>query len=160
MRAAATALQEAAGDAGIDYLVRPLAIAVIIIHSQLHRLCPKMVCQREPSTTMRMGEGKSTSIFKCWLIGFLSCDRSFAVQAVSRFALAYFLTTGGGLATNATVMSICNQGQTLDDLSVDDLSLKDRLSTLSQTSMFLSQSKRDSTVLDSIHEVRSSSFPV
>ncbi|KAJ7628850.1 hypothetical protein FB45DRAFT_45064 [Roridomyces roridus] len=87
------------------------------------------------------------------------CDRLFAVQAVSRFALAYLLTIGGALAPNASVMSICNQGQQLDDLSVDDLSLKQRVATHSQTSLFLTQSKRDSVVLDSINEEFSIRYP-
>jgi hypothetical protein len=54
-------------------------------------------------------------------------------------------------------MSICNQGQSLDDLSVDDLSLKARFATgRSATALFMDQSKRDSTVLDSCFEVCSS----
>ncbi|KAJ7628849.1 hypothetical protein FB45DRAFT_1080216 [Roridomyces roridus] len=80
------------------------------------------------------------------------CERGFAIQAVSRFALAYLLTTGGALAPNAIVMSVCNQGQDLPDLSVDDLSLKQRLGKMSRTGFFMAQSKRDSVVLDSITE--------
>lgn len=83
-------------------------------------------------------------------------DTAFAVQAISRWAIAYLLTTRGALAPNAIVMSIANQGQSLDDLSVEDLSLKGRLAAgKSATAMFMDQSKRDSTVLDSTFEVRS-----
>ncbi|KAJ7716971.1 hypothetical protein DFH07DRAFT_973756 [Mycena maculata] len=121
MRAAATALQDIAGEDGIDYLV---------------------MCQNGVHTgTINNNADECAK------------SLSFAVQAISRFALAYFLTTGGGLAPNTIVMSICNQGQTLDDLSVDDLSLKNRVATLSKTSLFMTQSKRDSTVLDAVHEV-------
>jgi hypothetical protein len=85
-------------------------------------------------------------------------DTAFTIQCISRFALAYTLTTRNGLAPNATVISICNQGQSLDDLSVDDLSLKRRLAARpSAPALFMQQSKRDSTVLDSCFEVRSRS---
>ncbi|KAJ7127385.1 hypothetical protein C8R43DRAFT_1210965 [Mycena crocata] len=45
-------------------------------------------------------------------------DIPFAIQAVFRFALAYLLTTRGGLAPNAAILSVCNQDQSLDDLSI------------------------------------------
>ncbi|KAF7341150.1 NAD(P)-binding protein [Mycena venus] len=87
-------------------------------------------------------------------------DTAFAIQCISRVALAYTLTTRGGLAQNAIVMSICNQGQSLDDLSVDDLSLKTRLAAgPSAPALFMQQSKRDSTVLDSCFERYYSLFP-
>ncbi|KAF7357452.1 hypothetical protein MSAN_01341300 [Mycena sanguinolenta] len=86
-------------------------------------------------------------------------DTPFAVQAISRFTLAYLLTKRGALASGASVISIAAQGQTLDDLSVDDLSLKGRLSTGSQTTMFLNQSKRDSCVLDAFHEELNIRYP-
>ncbi|KAJ7507040.1 hypothetical protein B0H11DRAFT_1849552 [Mycena galericulata] len=82
-----------------------------------------------------------------------------AVQAISRFTIAYLLTTGGALAPNSIVLSIANQGQSLDDMSIDDLSLKDRLATRSKTSFFMDQSKRDSTVLDSFHEELNIRYP-
>ncbi|KAJ6534154.1 hypothetical protein B0H19DRAFT_1323623 [Mycena capillaripes] len=84
-------------------------------------------------------------------------DTAFAVQGISRFALAYLLTTGGALAPNAIVMSVCNQGQTLD-LSVDDLSLKRRLGE-SATTLFMNQSKRDSVVIDSTFEELNIRYP-
>ncbi|KAJ7926202.1 hypothetical protein B0H13DRAFT_2564722 [Mycena leptocephala] len=60
----------------------------------------------------------------------------------------------------AAVMSIADQGQSLDDLSVDDLSLTRRLATgISQTTMFLDQSKRDSSVLDAFHEELNIRYP-
>ncbi|KAJ6557867.1 hypothetical protein B0H19DRAFT_1070472 [Mycena capillaripes] len=122
IRATAASLQEAAGDAGINYLV---------------------MSQNGAPSGLNMkynAEGH---------------DTAFAIQCISRFALPYLLTTHGGLAPNAIVMSICNQGQTHNDLSVDDLSLKTRLAAgPSAPAHFMQQSKRDSTVLDSCFEVR------
>ncbi|KAJ7232159.1 hypothetical protein B0H12DRAFT_1328137 [Mycena haematopus] len=87
-------------------------------------------------------------------------DTAFAIQCISRVAIPYILTTQGGLAPHAIIMSICNQGQSLDDLSVDDLSLKTRLAAgPSATSLFLQQSKRDSTVLDSCYEEFNIRYP-
>ncbi|KAJ7863470.1 hypothetical protein B0H14DRAFT_2574856 [Mycena olivaceomarginata] len=87
-------------------------------------------------------------------------DTAFAVQAISRFALAYLLTKRRALASGASVMSIAAQGETLDDLFVDDLSLARRLATgISQTTMFLDQSKRDSCVLDAFHEELNIRYP-
>ncbi|KAF7341196.1 NAD(P)-binding protein [Mycena venus] len=89
-----------------------------------------------------------------------SHDTAFAIQCISRFALPYLLTTQGGFAPNAIVMSICNQGQSLDDLTVDDLSLKARLAAgPSAPTLFMQQSKRDSTVLDSCFEELNTRFP-
>ncbi|KAJ6609405.1 hypothetical protein B0H10DRAFT_1813822, partial [Mycena sp. CBHHK59/15] len=77
-------------------------------------------------------------------------DTALAIQAVSCFALTYLLTTRGSLAPNTIVMSIANTGQSLDDLSVDYLSLRAKLAAgWSKVSLFMDQSKRDSTVLDS-----------
>ncbi|KAF7341512.1 hypothetical protein MVEN_01888700 [Mycena venus] len=87
-------------------------------------------------------------------------DTAFAVQAISRFALAYLLTTHGGLAPNAIVMSIANQGQTLDSLDIDDLSLKAQLKAgLGAPALFMNQSKRDSMVLDSVFEELNVRYP-
>ncbi|KAJ6564072.1 hypothetical protein B0H19DRAFT_991160 [Mycena capillaripes] len=87
-------------------------------------------------------------------------DTAFAVQGISRFALAFLLTTGGALAPNAIVMSVCNQGQTLDDLSIDDLSLKRRFAAgESATTLFMNQSKRDSVVIDSTFEELNIRYP-
>ncbi|KAJ7436911.1 hypothetical protein B0H11DRAFT_1830481 [Mycena galericulata] len=82
-----------------------------------------------------------------------------AVQAISRFAIAYLLTTGGALSPNAIVLSIANQGHSLDDMSIDVLYLKDRLATRSKTAFFMEQSKGDSTVLDSFHEEFNIRYP-
>lgn len=92
-----------------------------------------------------------------WLITkdcFSSYDTVFAIQAISRFAVAYLLTERGALAPGAAVLSVADQGQSFDDLSVDDLSLARHLATgISPTTMFRDQSKRDSSVLDAFHEV-------
>ncbi|KAJ6536412.1 hypothetical protein DFH09DRAFT_931334 [Mycena vulgaris] len=85
----------------------------------------------------------------------VSHDESFAIQAISRFALAYLLTTRRTLATNATVMFIANTGQTMQDLRVDDLLMADKLAAGRwKAGFFMDQSKRDSTVMDSCIEVR------
>ncbi|KAJ7924206.1 hypothetical protein B0H13DRAFT_1978966 [Mycena leptocephala] len=127
MRAAVSSLQEAAGDAGIDYLI------------------------------MTQGGVPAGTGIKDNADGH---DTAFAVQAISRWAIAYLLTTRGALAPNAIVMSIANQGQSLDDLSVEDLSLKGRLAAgKSATAMFMDQSKRDSTVLDSTFEELNIRYP-
>ncbi|KAF7364388.1 NAD(P)-binding protein [Mycena sanguinolenta] len=125
MKNAATAIQEAAGDGGIDYLV--------------------MTQNGTPAghNVKYNADGH---------------DIAFAVQAISRFALAYLLTTRGGLAENAIVMSVANQGQTFPDLSIDDLSLKERLKE-GETTLFMNQSKRDSMVLDSVFEELNIRYP-
>ncbi|KAJ7119701.1 hypothetical protein C8R44DRAFT_921985 [Mycena epipterygia] len=111
MRAAAAALQKAAGDHAVDYFV----------------MCQNGV---PTGTIIPNADGDDTAL---------------AIQAISRFALAYLLTTGGALAPNAIVLSIANVGQTLDDLRVDDLSLRGKLAAgSSKLSLFLNQSKRDS----------------
>ncbi|KAJ7140093.1 hypothetical protein C8R43DRAFT_1131831 [Mycena crocata] len=135
MQAAATSLQEAAGEASIDYLV--------------------MTRSGVPTGTVNdNGDGYlpllSDTIFP---------SLPFAIQAVSRFALAYLLTTRGGLAPNATIVSVCNQGQSLDDLSIDDLSLRNRPARRSSVKAFMEGSQRDSTVLDAFHEELNLRFP-
>ncbi|KAF8175606.1 hypothetical protein K438DRAFT_1939565 [Mycena galopus ATCC 62051] len=124
MRDAATSLQDAAGQNGIDYLI--------------------MTQNGTPAgrNIKFNADGQ---------------DTAFAVQGISRFALAYLLTTRGGLAPNAIVMSIANQGQTLKDLSVDDLSLKASFEAgRSAPSLFMDQARRDSMVLDATFEVPAS----
>ncbi|KAJ7445644.1 hypothetical protein FB451DRAFT_1104261 [Mycena latifolia] len=87
-------------------------------------------------------------------------ETGFAIQALSRFALAYLLTTRGALAPGATVMSVANQGQTLADLSVDDLSLEAKLAAgAGKTAFFMAQSARDSCVLDAFHEELNTRYP-
>ncbi|KAJ6452176.1 hypothetical protein C8R47DRAFT_1083822 [Mycena vitilis] len=89
-----------------------------------------------------------------------SHDTAFATQCISRFALAYLLTVRGALAPDAIVMSIYyHWGHTLDDLSVDDLSLKRRVGTLSKTNFHKAQTRRDCTVLDSMTEEFNLRFP-
>ncbi|KAJ7176199.1 hypothetical protein C8R43DRAFT_1118725 [Mycena crocata] len=125
MRDAASALQAAAGDAGIDYLI--------------------MTQSGTPTgTIVDNADGY---------------DIPFAIQAVSRFALAYLLTTRGALAPNAAVMSVCNQGQSLDDLTVDDLSLRHRSSKRSHVKAWMEESARDSSVLDAFHEELNLRYP-
>ncbi|KAJ7827237.1 hypothetical protein B0H14DRAFT_2367810 [Mycena olivaceomarginata] len=122
MRSAATALQAAAGDAAIDYLI---------------------LCQNGSPAGLNIkynAEGH---------------DTAFAIQGISRFSIAYLLTTRGGLASNAMVVSICNQGQSLDDLS-----LKNRLEARpSGPALFMQQSKRDCTVIDSCFEELNTRYP-
>ncbi|KAJ7168964.1 hypothetical protein C8R46DRAFT_1350424 [Mycena filopes] len=126
MRAAASAIVEAAGPAGIDYLI------------MTQNGVPK-------GYLVPNADGH---------------DTSFAIQALSRVTLSYLIMKQGGLAPNATFMSIANQGQSLDDLSVDDLSLKAREAAgESKTSLFMNQSKRDSTVLDSFIEEFNIRYP-
>ncbi|KAJ7445646.1 hypothetical protein FB451DRAFT_1292713 [Mycena latifolia] len=87
-------------------------------------------------------------------------DTAFAIQALSRFALAYLLTTRGGLAPGAAVMSVANQGQNFDGLSVDDLSLEGKLAQgPSKAAFFMAQSARDSCVLDAFHEELNIRYP-
>lgn len=73
-------------------------------------------------------------------------DPDFAIQGLSRFALIYYLITSGSLKKGATVLSICNVGQTLATLEVNDLSLKKM--DAGRTRLFLAQSARDSCVID------------
>ncbi|KAG8886259.1 hypothetical protein FRB97_006263 [Tulasnella sp. 331] len=83
-----------------------------------------------------------------------------AVQALSRFALAYLLTIRDVLAPEAIVMSIANPGLSLDSLTVDDLSLRGiRDSGRWKPTFAMDQSKRDSTVLDSWTEEMNIRYP-
>ncbi|KAK7027768.1 hypothetical protein R3P38DRAFT_2526930 [Favolaschia claudopus] len=87
-------------------------------------------------------------------------DTAFAVQAISRFALGYLLTTSNALAPNAIVLSVANQGVNLPSFSVDDLSLKEPFDKgRSAPSLFMDQSRRDSTLLDSVFEEFNIRFP-
>ncbi|KAK4687489.1 hypothetical protein P7C73_g2620, partial [Tremellales sp. Uapishka_1] len=88
-------------------------------------------------------------------------SKGYAVQALSRFAISYLFTVGGYLASGAKVLSICNPGISLDDLSADDLSLKNRLSDKSRytVSLFIDQSKRDSSVIDSAWIILNEKYP-
>ncbi|KAJ7628132.1 hypothetical protein DFH06DRAFT_1338583 [Mycena polygramma] len=126
MRAAAAALQEAAGDAGIDFLI--------------------MSQKGTPTGSIKENADRH--------------DTAFAIQCISRFALAYLLTIRGALAPNAIVMSIYYYwGHSLDDLSVDDLSLKRRVGTLSKTNFHKAQTRRDCTVLDSVTQELNRRYP-
>ncbi|KAJ7455872.1 hypothetical protein FB451DRAFT_1515683 [Mycena latifolia] len=88
------------------------------------------------------------------------CDTAFAIQAVSRFALTYLLTARGSLAPNAIVISIANTSQSLDDLSADDLPLKAKHAAgRRKAGLFLDQSKRDSSVMDSFIEEFNIRYP-
>jgi hypothetical protein len=81
-------------------------------------------------------------------------DRGLAVQTISRFYVAYHLTTLGILAPGATVLSVCGPGLTLDYLRVDDLNLAEQVkSGMSKQSLFFAQSARESCILDAVHMV-------
>ncbi|KAI5475973.1 hypothetical protein MNV49_000532 [Pseudohyphozyma bogoriensis] len=87
-------------------------------------------------------------------------DESFAIQCISRFAITYLLTKRGGLAPGAIALPICNVGQSLDHLSVDDLSLVgQRKAGQGNLRHVLDQSKRDSSVLDAFTEELNVHFP-
>lgn len=87
-----------------------------------------------------------------------SMDPAFAIQAVSRFVIPHRLIESGHLAPGAKVMSIANTGQTLSDLSLDDLSLHgERYQKMWHARLFGQQSARDSCVLDAFHEVSEAS---
>lgn len=84
-----------------------------------------------------------------------SIEKGFAIQVVSRFALAYLLTSRGVLAPSASVLSVANVGNSLDDLQVDDLNLTKKLGAGRwKLPLLIDQSKRDSSVLDAFHLVR------
>lgn len=88
-------------------------------------------------------------------------EQAFVVQTVSRFAVAYLLTTHGFLAPNASCLSVANVGQSLDDLDVDDLSLRAAFESGKRykVGLFMDQSKRDSSVLDAFHAELNTRFP-
>ena len=79
-------------------------------------------------------------------------DLGFAVQALSRFHLAYHLIQSSCLAIGARVICLANPGVSLDSLDVDDLSLKNR-TNLWSAQLFVQQSMRDSSVIDSFLQV-------
>ncbi|WVQ93575.1 hypothetical protein IAU59_000650 [Kwoniella sp. CBS 9459] len=87
-------------------------------------------------------------------------SRGFAIQAVSRFAMFHHLQALGCFAENATIMSICNPGQDMPGLDIDDLSLKKVGEAGRYRALFLmDQSKRDSTVIDSVIKESSVRYP-
>jgi hypothetical protein len=96
-----------------------------------------------------------------YMLNTRSMDPAFAIQVVSRFVIPHRLIEAGHLAPGAKVMSIANTGQTLDDLSLDDLSLHgERYRKMWHARLFAQQSARDSCVLDAFHEVgRNASHP-
>lgn len=84
-------------------------------------------------------------------------ERGFAVQTLSRFAIAYLFTIKDGLRKGARVITVANTGVNLANLEVDDLSLKRRAAKgRAKAGLFMDQSFRDSSVLDAFHWVRSS----
>lgn len=87
-------------------------------------------------------------------------EKGFAIQVVSRFALAYLLTSRGVLAPSASVLSVANVGNSLDDLQVDDLNLTKKLGAGRwKLPLLIDQSKRDSSVLDAFHLELNARFP-
>ncbi|GFZ45664.1 hypothetical protein JCM24511_03392 [Saitozyma sp. JCM 24511] len=79
---------------------------------------------------------------------------------ISRFYVAYHLTTRGLLAPGAPVLSVCGPGLTLDYLRVDDLNLAEQVeSGISKQSLFFAQSARESCILDAVHMELNERFP-
>lgn len=67
---------------------------------------------------------------------------------------------GGALAPGATVVSVCNPGNSLDSLKVEDLSLKNASKGYwTTTGFFMAQSLRDSSVIDAFMIEQSKRFP-
>ena len=80
-----------------------------------------------------------------------SHEQGYAVQSLSRFVVTHHLITSNLLKDHGTVVFVANSGQTLQDLSVEDLSLKQRYAAgRGKIGFFMDQSLRDSSVLDSI----------
>lgn len=76
-------------------------------------------------------------------------DKSFVVQSLSRFGLAYFLAEGKAFKQDSAVVSVAAPGSDYPDLDLEDLSLKKLHSTkLWRPKMLISQGKRDSVVID------------
>ncbi|EIW66663.1 hypothetical protein M231_06266 [Tremella mesenterica] len=75
-------------------------------------------------------------------------DPGFSVQGISRFVLPYLLIKSSALNPGATILSICNVGQTLPTLTVDDLNLKQN--NRGVLGFFMDESKRDSCVIDGV----------
>jgi len=109
-------------------------------------------------TSIQTRTGSSYPLPSCFKrLTLFSIADMFAIQSVSRFALMYLLTKHNALAPNAVVMSICNPGLSLDELSIDNLSLQGKpYSEKWKATLAIDQSKRDSTVIDSINEVPNS----
>ncbi|KAF8129127.1 hypothetical protein K438DRAFT_1999989 [Mycena galopus ATCC 62051] len=146
MRATVDALQKAGGESGIDYLVGCTSLSAK--YGDMNALWPAQVMCQKGLPTGTINENAD------------GIDQAFAIQAISRFAIAYLLTTRGALAPGASLISIMGQGQSLEGLSVDDLSLARRLATgISQTNMFLAQSNRDSSVIDAFTEELNIRYP-
>ncbi|OCF40730.1 hypothetical protein I317_05425 [Kwoniella heveanensis CBS 569] len=87
-------------------------------------------------------------------------SRGFSIQALSRFAMFYHLEALQTFSKNATIMSICNPGQDYPGLDLDDLSLeKVGEAGRWQALLLMDQSKRDSTVIDSVIKESSLRYP-
>ncbi|WWD20944.1 hypothetical protein CI109_105422 [Kwoniella shandongensis] len=86
----------------------------------------------------------------------------FHIQALSRFIITYLFTTRHLLSpTGAKIMAVANPGLSYDKLDVNDLNLKEveKSGTRWKVQLFLDQSKRDSTVLDSFFEEFNTRYP-
>lgn len=83
-------------------------------------------------------------------------EKTFAIQALSRFVVSYRLITMGSMSQAGSVMVVCNPGQSFE-VDVQDISLtsqKDRGRW--KMALAASQASTASTVLDSFLLVRPS----
>ncbi|OCF72553.1 hypothetical protein I204_06935 [Kwoniella mangroviensis CBS 8886] len=75
----------------------------------------------------------------------------FTIQVISRFLLAYLFASHALISQGGKVMLFTNPGLSYDGLDIDDLSLKKVAENgRSRVLLTVDQSKRDSTVLDSV----------
>jgi len=87
-------------------------------------------------------------------------DVDFAVQCLSRFALAFLTASHGTLNDGAKVVTVFSCGASLPDLDVDDLSLyKKRDAGRWSLPLLTDKSRRNSTVIDSFTEELNTKFP-
>jgi hypothetical protein len=151
MRAAAAAILAATGPEGIDYLVRAPVFA------SCPRLTAPAVHDTERPADRRDQDHRGrvrprTPRGAHGLTRARRIEQGFAVQAVSRFALAHLLAHRGALRTGAAVVSVANTGRDAAWLDVADLSLVQRAARGRWAAgLFLDQSFRDSCVLDAVH---------
>ncbi|WWC88596.1 uncharacterized protein L201_003509 [Kwoniella dendrophila CBS 6074] len=77
-------------------------------------------------------------------------DTNFFIQSISRPLLIHLLHESETLSPKSILTCIANPGQTLPDLSIDDLSLtnKKKIENKYRFRFFMEQSARDSCVLD------------
>ncbi|KAK6904461.1 hypothetical protein I203_105274 [Kwoniella mangroviensis CBS 8507] len=84
----------------------------------------------------------------------------FTIQVISRFLLAYLFASHALISQGGKVMLFTNPGLSYDGLDIDDLSLKKVAENgRSRVLLTVDQSKRDSTVLDSVTLLLNERFP-